>query len=225
MCPLLNPGIAVLSNPLLLDTFNVIRRVETVNNSGESVLGVSATTGVYGVVKPIGDRLDRRADEDSSKKDLRIFTKFALRGAARDGVPTDWKPDLIFWHGNNFIVENVRDWGGYGIGYVAAECNSFELISSPPQVNSGLGNSGTLSPFVPPVNPITSRIQAFIPNVISSTQATMQVTVASAENMVLFRNALVQISPDQFSLSIVNGVQTITFVTPLDAGDSLVFYA
>lgn len=225
MCPLLNPAFHVLSNPLLVDTFNVIRRVETANNSGESVLALTAAVGIYGVVKPIGDRLDRKADDDSSQKDLRIFTKFALRGDTRDDLPTNWKPDLVFWKGNNFIVLNVRDWGSYGVGYVAAECNAIEVVSSPPQVNSGLGNSGTLSPFNPPQNPITSRIQAFIPTVISSTQATMQVTVASAENMVLFRNALLQISPDQFSLSIVNGVQTITFVTPLENGDTLVFYA
>jgi galactose-6-phosphate isomerase len=210
---------------MLLDVFNVIRRLETVNVSGESVQSLSATTNVNGVVKPIGDRLDRKADEDSSKKDLRIFTRFALRGSTRDGVPTDWKPDLVFWHGNNFIVMNTRDWGSYGVGYIAAECNAIELISQPPQVNSGLGNSGTLSPFVPPTNPVTNRIQAFAPTIISSTQATMPVTVSSASNMALFRNALVQISPLQFSLSIVNGVQIITFVTPLDAGDILVFYA
>jgi hypothetical protein len=212
-------------NPMLLDTFNVVRRLETVNNSGESVQSLSATTGVNGVVKPVGDRLDRRADEDSSKRTLRIFTRFALRGASRDDVPTDWKPDLVFWQGNNFIVKDVRPWGNYGVGYVAAECDSFEIISMPPQVNSGLGNSGTLSPFVPPVNPVTDRIQAFAPTIINSTQATMPVTVLSAANMVLFRNSLLQISPDQFILSIVNGIQVITFVTPLDGGDSLVFYA
>lgn len=225
MCPLLNPAIHVLSSPFLTDTFNVIRRIETVNISGESLQSLSATTGVYGVVKNIGDRLDRKADDDSSQKDLRIFTKFALRGEARDGVPTDWKPDLVFWHGNNFIVKNVRDYGAYGIGYVAAECNSIETVSMPPQVNSGLGNSGTLSPFVPPMNPVQDRIQAYIPTIISTTQATMPVTIPSAQNMVLFKNALNQISPDQFSLSIVNGVQIITFVTPLEQGDTLVFYA
>jgi galactose-6-phosphate isomerase len=227
MSPFINPGIVVLSNPLLLDTFNVVRRVETVNNSGESVQSLSASVGVYGVVKSIGDRLDRKAEEDSSQKDLRIFTKFALRGESRDGVPTDWKPDLIFWHGNNFIVKNVRDWGSYGIGYVAAECNSIELVSMPPQVNSGLGNSGTLSPFVPPMNPVTDRIQAFVPTIINSTQATMPVTVQSAANMVLFKNGLLKISPDQFSISSpgTQSPQVITFTTPLDPSDSIIFYA
>jgi hypothetical protein len=216
---MLNPAMTVLSNPLLLDTFNVIRRTETVNASGESVLSLSASTGVFGVVKPVGDRLDRKADDDTNRKDLRIFTKFALRGAARDGVPTSWKPDLIFWHGNNFIVVNVRDWGAYGIGFVAAECNAIDLISAPPMVNSGLGNSGALNPFVPPPSPM-GRVQAYTATIISDNQATMPVAV-NAENMLLFRNGLLQITPDQFSVA----NQVITIVYPFEVGDNLVFFA
>lgn len=213
MSPLLNPGLSVLSNPLLLDTFNVIRRIETVNNSGESVLSLSATTGVNGVVKPVGDRLDRRADEDSDKADLRIFTRFALHGVSRDGVPTDWKPDLVFFSGNNYIVNSTRNWGRYGVGYIAAECNSFEIISMPPQVNSGLGNSGTLAPF-------GGSVTAYQPTIIDSTHATMPVNVA-AQNMVLFKNSQNLIAPEQFTVA----NQVITFVVPLVAGDELVFYA
>jgi len=219
MCPLLNPGLSVLSNPLLLDTFNVIRRTETVNTSGESVLSLSASTGIYGVVKPIGDRLDRKADDDTDQKDLRIFTKFALRGSARDGAPTNWKPDLIFWHGNNFIVINVRDWGAYGIGYVVAECNAIDVISAPPQVNSGLGNYGVLNPFIPPPSP-KGRLQAYAATIVSSNQAAMPVDVDAA-NMILFKNGVLQISPDQFSVA----SQVITMVTPFEAGDVLVFFA
>ena len=215
MCPLLNPGIHVLSSPMLVDTFNVIRRTETVNNSGESILGLTATIGVYGVVKPIGDRLDRKADDDSSQKDLRIFTKFALRGSARDGVPTDWKPDIVFWQGNNFIVVNVRDWGRYGVGYIAAECNALELVSMPPQVNSGLGNSGTLAPM-------GGRVTAYQLTILSSTQALMPIK-ASAGNIILFKNSQNLITPEQFIVEADN--QTITLADPLVAGDELVFYA
>lgn len=210
---MLNPGLIVLSNPLLLDTFNVVRRIETVNNSGEPTLSLSATTGVSGVVKPIGDRLDRKTDEDTDKKDLKIFTKFALRGTARDGVPTDWKPDLVFWHGNNFLVENVRDWGSYGIGYVAAECSLFELVSMPPQVNSGLGNSGTLAPF-------GGRVTAYSLTIIDSTHATMPVNIAP-QNMILNKNGLNLIWPEQFTVN----YPVVTFIVPLEADDELVFYA
>jgi len=188
--PMLNPAIHVLSSPMLVDTFNVIRRAENVNNSGESILGLTATVGVYGVVKPIGDRLDRKADADSDQKDLRIFTKFALRGEARDGVPTNWKPDLVFWQGNNFIVVNVRDWGRYGVGYIAAECNALELVSMPPQVNSGLGNSGTLAPM-------GGRVTAYQLTILSSTQALMPIK-ASAGNIILFKNSQNLITPEQF---------------------------
>lgn len=213
--PLLNPAMHVLSSPMLVDTFNVIRRNETVNNSGESVLGLTATIGVYGVVKPIGDRLDRKADADSDQKDLRIFTKFALRGSARDGVPTNWKPDLVFWQGNNFIVVNVRDWGRYGVGYIAAECNALELVSMPPQVNSGLGNSGTLAPM-------GGRVTAYQLTILSSTQALMPIK-ASAGNIILFKNSQNLITPEQFIVEADN--QTITLTDPLVAGDELVFYA
>ena len=213
MCPLLNPGIVVLSSPILLDTFSVMRRIETVNSSGESVLSVSATTGIYGVVKAIGDRLDRRTDEETSKKDLRVFTKFALRGSTRDGVVTNYKPDLVYWHGNNFIVVDVRDWGAYGVGYVVAECNLFELVSAPPQVNSGLGNSGTLLPF-------GGLVTAYQPTIISSTQATIPITVLQ-QNCILFKNSLQLQAPSQFTIS----GNTITFVDALVPGDSLTFYA
>jgi len=212
---MLNPAIHVLSSPMLVDTFNVIRRVETENNSGLVSLAPTATIGVYGVVKPIGDRLDRKADDDSDQKDLRIFTKFALRGSARDGVPTDWKPDLVFWQGNNFIVVNVRDWGRYGVGYIAAECNALELVSMPPQVNSGLGNSGTLAPM-------GGRVTAYQPTILSSTQALMPIK-ASAGNIILFKNSQNLITPEQFIVEADN--QTITLTDPLVAGDELVFYA
>lgn len=198
---------------MLLDKFDVMRRVENVNISGESVLSVSATTGIYGVVKPIGDRLDRRADEDTDQKDLRIFTKFALRGEARDGIPTNWKPDLVFWHGNNFLVKDVRDWGAYGVGFIAAECNLFELVSAPPQVNSGLGNSGTLLPF-------GGRVTAYQPTIISSNQATIPILVL-AQNALLFKNGLQLQTPSQFTIS----GQVITFTDPLASDDSLTFYA
>lgn len=213
MCPLLNPGAVVLSSPVLLDTFSVMRRVETVNSSGESVLSVSATTGIYGVVKPIGDRLDRRADEDTDQKDLRIFTKFALRGSTRAGVTTDYKPDLVYWHGNNFIVVDVRDYGAYGVGYVVAECDLFELVSAPPQVNSGLGNSGTLLPF-------GGLVTAYQPTIISSTQATLPILVL-AQNGILFKNSLQLQTPSQFTIS---GF-TINFVDPLVPGDTLTWYS
>jgi len=214
MCPLLNPGLSVLSNPMLLDTFNVIRRIETVNNNGESVLSLSATTGVNGVVKPIGDRLDRKADEDSSQKDLRIFTRFALRGSARDGVPTNWKPDLVFWEGNNFTVVNVRDWGRYGVGYIAAECNALELVSTPPQVNSGLGNSGTLAPM-------GGRVTAYSLVILSSIQLLMPIK-ALAENIILFKNSQNLITPEQFVVGSDN--QTITLTEPIVNGDEFVVY-
>jgi len=213
--PLLNPAMHVLSSPMLVDTFNVIRRVETENNSGLVSIAPTATIGVYGIVKPIGDRLDRKADADSDQKDLRIFTKFALRGSARDGVPTDWKPDLVFWQGNNFIVVNVRDWGRYGVGYIAAECNALELVSMPPQVNSGLGNAGTLAPM-------GGRVTAYQLTILSSTQALMPIK-ASAGNIILFKNSQNLITQEQFIVEADN--QTITLTDPLVAGDELVFYA
>lgn len=218
--PLLNPAAVVLSSPMLLDTFNVIRRVETEDSSGIAHLLPTATVGVYGVVKPIGDRLDRRAEEDSDMKDLRIFTKFALRGETRDGVATNWKPDLVFWKGNNYLVIDVRDYGNYGIGFVAAECNLFEAVSMPPQVNSGLGNSGTLQPFVPPPLTPTGKIQVYIPTIISATQATIPITV-TVGGMLLFRNGQLQVSPGDFALS----GQTVTFVVPLKGDDTLAMYA
>lgn len=139
--PMLNPAVDVLGDPNLLDTFSVIRRQETVNTSGESVQTPQTFTGVYGVVKVKGDNdLERTTDGEREKKGIYVVTMFALRGAALDGAQQSWQPDLIVWHGNQYTVRTVRDWGGYGIGYTAAECDQVEVQSMPPQVNSGLGN-------------------------------------------------------------------------------------
>lgn len=127
----------VLLDPDFTDTFIVNRRVEVVS----SATGRSATTvfkkPTFGVVTATGsDDLSRLQDADVFKRSITIVTKFKLRGEVEDNAKTNWKPDLITWRGDNFIVKVIDLYPQFGAGFVQAICSSEDLVDQPPAETS-----------------------------------------------------------------------------------------
>lgn len=124
---------AALTDPFLVDSFSVVRRQETVNNSGISTVTPATTTPVYGIVYPSDENdLRRLPDSDIFAKAITVITKFALRGES-ETEGTSFKPDLVVWNGDNFLVRLVDDYSNYGSGYIQAVCTSIDLVDAPPQ--------------------------------------------------------------------------------------------
>lgn len=121
-----------LTNPMTLDSFNVVRRPDAVNNFGESNSFGTTFTNMRGVVSMASPNdIKKLPDDQRTLKAITIVTRFALRGVSRDGTQ-DYQPDLIVWNRNNYIVANVEDYGRYGVGFIQVICTLYDSVSAPP---------------------------------------------------------------------------------------------
>lgn len=124
----------ILFDPFIAgESFNVLRRRETVNDYGESVVVQEKFENVIGSIQPIGDQsLVREEAYQSQAKSLRVITAFRLRGEAKTDSGKTYQPDLIYWHGNYFIVKSLEDYSQYGAGLTEADCTSIDHVDNPP---------------------------------------------------------------------------------------------
>jgi hypothetical protein len=121
----------VLLDPSFTDTFQVQRRLETVDINGRSTTRTS-TSNTFGVVTAASPNdLSRLPDADVYHRVLSVVTQFKLRGETADGSGSNWKPDLIVWRGNSYIVKEVDLYPQFGAGFVQAICASEDLVDMP----------------------------------------------------------------------------------------------
>jgi len=130
--PMINLTVA-LTSPMLCDSFSVIRRTETVGTNGRSTVATQTFNGLYGPVKPAdANDLRRYPDMDVTDKTITVTTAFALRGES-ETAGSEFKPDIVVWNGDNFIVRHVEDWSNFVPGFVRAICTSTDLVDAPPK--------------------------------------------------------------------------------------------
>lgn len=115
----------VLLDPDFTDNFSVTRRQETVDNNGFSTV-VPVTTQQIGVVTAASpNQLDRLAEADIFKRAINVVTKFKLQGEV-----VGYKPDLVVWRGDNYIVKEIDLYPQYGAGFIQALCVSEDLVDA-----------------------------------------------------------------------------------------------
>jgi hypothetical protein len=113
------------------EEFIVIRRVETVQDNGESTVQ-TFNIPAAGSVQPEGDNdLVRETDLDTSVHTIEVITPFALRTAAVDANGMSFKPDIVSWNGNNYVVTKVEDYSKFGRGLIQALCTSEDFVDEP----------------------------------------------------------------------------------------------
>jgi hypothetical protein len=118
----------VTQEPEFADMFQVLRRPETISQSGRSVTS-QVTATAYGTIVPTGDNsLVRQADYELGRKTLTLYTTYPLQMAA-----PGYQPDLILYRGNQFVVSSVKDFSAFGEGFVEVEISSILAIDTPPQ--------------------------------------------------------------------------------------------
>lgn len=126
---------AVLTSPMLMDTFLVNRRTQTVNNFGIASTTIQPFPGLFGVVYPSNENeLKRLPDLQVQEKAITVITRFALRGEAETSAnpAVSFQPDIVVWGGDNFVVRKIEDWSQYGPGFILAICTSIDLVDAPP---------------------------------------------------------------------------------------------
>lgn len=122
-----------LLEPTFQDFFTVKRRAETVSSQGFSVK-IPTSFRANGVVTiTSGNDLDRGPDEQHQGKSIHIVTRAQLTGVA-----PGFQPDIIFWHGDNFVVQKVEDYSGYGLGWLQIEATSIDFLDQAPSPYEGV---------------------------------------------------------------------------------------
>jgi len=112
--------------------FTVVRRLEIVNNFGESTVQ-TITLPATGSIQPSGEQgLMREEGYDAQAKSVKVITTFRLRGVSRSVAGTRYKPDLVFWNGDYYEVKSLEDYSQFGGGLVEAECTSIDYVDLPP---------------------------------------------------------------------------------------------
>lgn len=122
-----------LFEPSFLDQFVVKRRRQVMDQYGIAAITTQLIAAFGTVTTSSGNDLKRGADEQHAEKNIHIVTSFRLRGAT-----VGYQPDLVTWHGDDFLVKKVEDYTGYGIGWVQVECASIDFMDQPPPSRAGL---------------------------------------------------------------------------------------
>lgn len=131
MSPSIDMRVA-LTNPITLDKFDVVRRAQVVDNAGKVIVTPTPFSNVRGVVTPnlTMKDLQRMSDAQIQSKAIAIVTRFALRGEA-ELTGQEFQPDLVVWHGNNFLVIFVEDHSNYAAGFVRAVAVMMDIQAIP----------------------------------------------------------------------------------------------
>lgn len=113
------------------EMFVVQRRKETVTEQGLSTVE-TFNLDATGSVQPEGENdMIRDADYDAASRTIEVITPFRLRGESVDGAGNQFKPDIVIWNGNSYVVKKVEDYSTFGRGLVIAICTSEDFVDAP----------------------------------------------------------------------------------------------
>ena len=113
---------SILIDPDLTDRFSVRRRKADVDIQGRLAISEQLFTGIIGVITTANPNdLDRQDDFSVFTRTLSVVTRFRLRGEVKG-----YQPDVIVWHGNNFVVKHIDLYPQFGSGFYQAECESMD---------------------------------------------------------------------------------------------------
>ena len=121
-----------LANPDVQVRFDVTRRKETVSDKGRSVVTPTVFPNQVGTICAASPSdLARLPEGDRMEKYISIVSKFRLRGASTDGVDV-YKPDLVDYEGDQYVVVDVQPYPRAGAGFTQAIAGSGNIVDRAP---------------------------------------------------------------------------------------------
>ena len=120
----------LLGDADFVDSFSVIRRVNSVNNYGENVLSESTISAVGSIQPASPDDMQRLPDSVRRRDAITVYSVTR--------ISPDAYPDVVVWNGKKYQAQTSDDFGNYGAGYTRAICTLIEA-----------GNGGATPPPVP----------------------------------------------------------------------------
>lgn len=119
----------LLGDADFVDSFSVIRRVNSVNNYGENVLSESTISAVGSIQPASPDDMQRLPDSVRRRDAITVYSVTR--------ISPDAYPDVVVWNGKKYQAQTSEDFGNYGAGYTKAICTLIEA-----------GNGGATPPPV-----------------------------------------------------------------------------
>jgi hypothetical protein len=119
--PLLNVSNTVRS-PMFADAIVVKRRPEVISSKGVSTVPTVVTTPTLGVVTAANPNdLMRLEESDRTERTISIVSEFRLQATVKG-----FKPDIVVWRGDNYVVKDVQPYPQFGPGFVQALAGSID---------------------------------------------------------------------------------------------------
>jgi hypothetical protein len=118
----------VVLDPLLAEKFNIVRRAETVDAHGRTVVTPTTTANNIGVIAMNDDIENIRnafPEMEYATRVIIVVTKKQLRAAV-----AGYQPDLVVWRGDNYLVRRVSPYPQFGDGFYEAICTSIDFVDA-----------------------------------------------------------------------------------------------
>lgn len=113
---------SILLDPDLTDIFTVRRRQEIVDNHGRSTIQETLFAGQIGVITSSNPNdLERPEEYEAFTRSISVVCRFRLRGET-----VGYQPDVVVWHGNNYVVKHIDLYPQFGAGFIQADCESMD---------------------------------------------------------------------------------------------------
>ncbi len=122
----------LLDSDIAGEAFQYERRSETVSVNGRSVQGLQVFDAVGSVQPPGENDLITTEDYDAASNTIVVITTARLRCVSQDQVAAQFKPDIVLWQGNRYVVTKCEPWTEYGAGFIRAVCKSEDFIDQAP---------------------------------------------------------------------------------------------
>lgn len=114
----------LLTDPDFVDTFDVIRRKETVVPGGRPTFDTTIFKDVVGSVQPASGRMLRQLPDAARVEGaIEVYTTFELAEQTKTTTA-----DGLIWAGQQYIVTRLDPWQNFGNGYTHAVCTLQRLV-------------------------------------------------------------------------------------------------
>lgn len=115
----------IVLDPDFSEPVTIVRRHETINTYGESVVD-SVEIPIQAVVTSGPKPGMERMPEGQLQTDIiNVHCQQRLVGPSNGN-----QPDIVIWRGRQFVVTKVNDYSHFGRGFVSAECSSMDYLDS-----------------------------------------------------------------------------------------------